>query len=560
MSTKWMLGTLMAGLMAVVGCSDSGKGSEQPAGAKGAPTQAATTTSGKTPPARTLRFNAGTDPSTLDPTFNSGIQEGWILSGLMEGLIRLDRDSKPIPAVAESWTHSEDYLTWTFTLRRDAKWHNGDPVTAHDFVYAIERISTPSTAAPYAQNVYMFLQGGAEYYAGGGKDKGLPAPGVRAVDDHTIVYTLAQAAPYFLTVLQFTAWLPLHRPTIESAGPGWFLKPETFVGNGPFRMEQYRPGDRIVMRKADTYWDRDRIWWDDVHVYLISSETTENAAFLTGDLDATSGVAVAEVDKWRGKPEFRSVPTFGTQYVAFNTTVAPFNDRRVRRAFSLAINRTLLTQQVTRRGEIVPRGIVPTSLASVVEGQSYRDRAGNFVGRTDVEEARRLLAEAGFADPKTLPQIEYLYNTREDNKLIAEQLQSMWNRAFGIDVRLSNKEWGVVSAALVSGDFMCARATWFGDYVDALAFLEIFETGNSKNAPKFSNPEFDALVESARRETDPLKREDMLIAAERLLIQDEAVVAPIYHYVSPMLVRTDLIDFGANTLNNLVWIHSRRAQ
>ncbi|MCC5874609.1 MAG: peptide ABC transporter substrate-binding protein [Candidatus Sumerlaeia bacterium] len=509
-------------------------------------------------PEKTLRINISIEPETLDPSLINGINEGWVMSGLMEGLIRLDENTQPQPAAAERWEHNEDYSVWTFHIREDAVWHNGDPLTAHDYIYSIERTSSPDTASTYAQNVYSFIKGGAEFFDNGGLRSGESMEGLRAIDDKTIEFTLSGPMPYFITVLQFTAWLPIHRDTVETHGDGWYLSPRTFNGNGPFRMTEYRSQSHIGAERFEDYWNKDAIFWENVRFYMITSESTQDAAFRTGDIDVTAGVPVAEVDHWKDQPEYRNQQTFGTYYVSFNTTAAPFDNVDVRRAFSKTINRAMMTQQVTRRGEIIPRGIVPASLASVVEGKTYRERAGDFVGRTNVEEARQLLVRAGYNDNNPFPSVEYMYNTAESHRIISEQLQSMWSRGLGVDVRIQNKEWGVYLQDIAAGNFQFARSAWFGDYVDAIAFLEIFETGNAKNAPKFSNARFDALLAQARQEADLVAREDLLIEAEKILLEEECAVAPIYHYTSPILVRTDIEGLTLNSIANMVWIHSRR--
>lgn len=509
-------------------------------------------------PEKTLRINISIEPETLDPSLINGINEGWVMSGLMEGLIRLDENTEPQPATAERWEVNDDYSVWTFYIREDAVWHNGDPVTAHDFIYSIERTSSPATASNYAQNVYSFIKGGEEFFRNQGQAGGESMEGLRAIDDKTLEISLTGPMPYFVTVLQFTAWLPIHRQTVETHGDGWYLNANTFNGNGPFRMTEYRSQSHIAAERFEDYWNRDAIFWENVRFYMITSESTQDAAFRTGDIDVTAGVPVAEVDYWKERPEYRNQQTFGTYYVSFNTTAAPFDNVDVRRAFSKTINRAMMTQQVTRRGEIIPRGVVPASLASAVEGKTYRERAGDFVGRTNVEEARQLLVRAGYNNDNPFPSVEYMYNTAESHRIISEQLQSMWSRGLGVDVRIQNKEWGVYLQDIAAGNFQFARSAWFGDYVDAIAFLEIFETGNAKNAPKFSDERYDALLAQARLEGDPVKREDLLIEAEKLLLEEECVIAPIYHYTSPILIRTDIEGLSLNSIANMVWIHSRR--
>lgn len=507
---------------------------------------------------RTLAVNLGSEPRTIDPSMTEDIASNKVLHGLMEGLVWLDKDIKPQPGVAESWTHNDDYTQWTFTLRPDARWHNGEPVTAADFKYGVERISTKSTAAPYAQIVYNFLEGGEEYYNAGGLDAGLSLDSVRAIDDRTLQYDLAFPAPFFLTMLAFGTWAPIHRETVEEHGPAWANRAETYMGNGPFRMEAYRSRDRIELVKADTYWDADNIFWEKVDLYMIEDDNTEDSAFRSGTLDVTETVAVPHIPYWQGRPEYRSDPSIATYFVSFNNEREPFNDVRVRKAFSKVIDRQLIVERVTRGGEPVSEGFIPHGMPSPVEGKTYRDVAGDMIGPMDVEGARALMAEAGFTMENPLPPVDYLYNTSDTHKIIGEQMQNMWREAFGVDVRLVNAEWGVVLGRLRTGEYQFGRSSWIGDYADPLNFLEIFQSTNSKNGAKYNNPPYDELIEQARVERDEIKREQLLIEAERLLIEEDCVIAPLYTYALNFLVQTDIEGLHLNALGNMTWPRSRR--
>lgn len=512
-----------------------------------------------TDPAYTLRINLGAEPETLDPALNTSLIGSRVMKGLFEGLVMLDGNSQPQPAAAESWEANDDYTVWTFNLRQDARWHNGDPVTAADFVFGIKRTLTPALGAQYAQNVIVFLKGADGYYEAGGLESGKDFPSIQAVDDYTLRFELENPTPFFNTVVDLTVWYPAHKPTIEEHGDSWSLNPETYIGNGPFRLVEVSANDRIVMEPAETYWDAENIWWKRVEFTMIESLTTEAQAFRTGELDITNTVALPEVTQWQSKPEWNTAPTFGTYYLSINTQQPPFDDARVRRAFQIAVDRKLLTERVLKRGDVPAEGIIPNSLNSP-RGGTFREHSGDLIGAHNVEEARRLIREAGYNEDNPLPDIEYIYNTAEDHKIVAEQLQAMWNEAFGIDVRLQNVEWGVLLQRGRAGDYQVMRSGWFGDYLDAMTFMELYETGNSLNYPQYENPEYDELVAGAREETDPVKREDMMIEAEHLVIREDAAICPLFYYAFPMLIKTDIEGIVRNATGDLHYQKARRTR
>ncbi len=507
----------------------------------------------------TLRVNLSAEPLSLDPSMIDDIPGNKAMHGLMEPLVWLNGKMEPQPGVAESWEHDETFRTWTFRIRENARWHNGDSVTARDFKYAVERISTKTLAAPYSKMVYGFLEGGQAFFDGGGLDAKLSLDSVEVVDDRTLRYKLAFPAPFFLTLVAFAPWLPLHKPTIDAHGTRWAFSPDTYNGNGPFRMASYRARDHIELVRADTYWDKDAIFWEKVLLYMIDSQNTEDQAFRTGDLDVTGSVSIAQMNYWKERPEYRNVPSLGKYYISFNTTKAPFDNKLVRRAFSKAINRKLITERVTRGGETPSQGFVPVGVPSARGTEKdFRAVAGDFVGPQDIEAARKLLAEAGYGAGRPLPATEYLYNTSETHKVIAEQLQNMWRQAFDVDVRLQNADWGVVQDRVIQGDFMFCRGSWIADFDDPLNFLEIFQTGNAKNSSHFDNPEFNVLIEKARFETDAIKREDYFIQAEKLLVEDECAIAPLYNYNLNLLVQTDIEGLEISPIATMTYPRARR--
>lgn len=505
---------------------------------------------------RTLRINLGAEPQTLDPSLATDLVGSVVFSALMEGLVDVDENENPIPRLATRWSSNDDYTSWTFHLRDDARWHNGDPVTAHDFVYGIRRLLTPSTGAQYASYAYSFLEGGEEWYRAGGMAGGGEFNAVRAIDDHTLVYHLAHPTPHFPSVLQLFTWLPLHRPTIEAHGDRWATTPETFTGNGPYRLTTNQFGQMSAGRKATTHHSAGGLHWERVEFHYIQSETTANTAFLRGDIDVSITVPLPEIDYWRGRPEFSLKNVFGTLFLIYNTEVEPFDDARVRRALNMTINRRLLTAQVTRRNEPVSEGLVPRGFPSA-KGGDYRDHAGNLIGPRDVETARALLADAGYPEGRGFPSAAYLFETSEQQRMLAEQIQAMWRRALNIDVRLQNVEWGVLLSRTRQGDFQLARLGWYGDYLDPMSFLELFTSDNPQNRPGYRNPDYDGLIDRARHEANPERREELMAEAERLLIERDAVVCPLFTYSVPTLARADLEGIGRTMTGSLIWLHSR---
>lgn len=504
-----------------------------------------------------LRINLGIEPETLDPALSQSLATSRAVKGLLEGLVRLDKDAKGVPAMAERWEHDGTYTNWTFHLRKDAKWTNGDPVTAHDFVYAIQRVMTPETAAPYAQNVVGFIRDGKEYFDAGGLKGTMTLEGAKALDDHTLRLELVGPTPFFDSLVDLSPWYPVHRPTVEKYGLGWDTKPEQYVGNGPFKIVAYRSKDRIEAVKSPTYWDRENIHWEKVTYFMIESLPTEDRAFMTGDLDITGKVDLARMDFWRSRPEFRGVPIFGTYYITFNNQRPPFNDARVRQAFSMVIDRDLLVNKVTRRGDTVVGGLVPDWLPSV-QGGTWRDHAGPLQPPRDIQKAKALLAEAGYPDPSRMPQIEYMYDVSEEHKQIGEQLQNMWRSALGVDVRLQQVDWSIRLQNGRSGNFQILRTGWYGDYMDAMTFIEIFETGNGINNAQFSNPRYDEIVRAVRREGDAVARERLMAEAERILIQESSAIAPLFVYSMPVLIRTDIEGVELNPTGDIIYYRARR--
>jgi oligopeptide transport system substrate-binding protein len=487
----------------------------------------------------------GTEPQDLDPQIVTGVTEHHLIMSLLEGLVTEDPvDLHPSPGVAESWDISPDGKVYTFHLRKNAKWSNGETVTARDFWNSYQRILTPSLASQYA---YMhFVVKNAEAY-NSGKLKNFDEVGYKVVDDHTFQITLENATPYFLSLMNHTSWFPVHLPTIEKYGKPYergnkWTRPGHYVGNGPFVLSTWKVNDLIVVRKSPTYWDKENTRLNEIRFYPIESNDTEERAFRAGQLHITETVPLSKIDGYRrDQPDLIAInPYLGTYFYRLNTTQPPLSDKRVRRALAMAIDRESLVKNVTKGGQLPANSFTPPGTA----GYTARARIP-----TDFAAAKKLLAEAGYPDGRGMPTIELLYNTQESHRIIAEAIQQMWKKNLGIDVRLVNQEWKVYLDSQRTLNYQACRAAWIGDYVDPNSFLDMFVTGGGNNETGWSNSEYDRLIAEAARTGDLQRRLEIFQQAEAILL-DEAPILPIYFYTRVCLMRPEVKGWHPTILDN----------
>ena len=500
------------------------------------------------PDGKTLLVGNGAEVQDLDPHLVSGVTEHRVLSSLFEGLADLDPATmEPVPAAAESWEVSEDGRVYTFHLRRNGRWSNGDPVTARDFAYAWQRILTPSLAAEYAYMLHCIKN--AKAFNEGTLDD-FSKVGVRVLDDYVLEVTLEHPTPYFLGMQTHQTWYPVHQATIERFGAmdernTLWTREENFVGNGPFQLKEWWPEVRIRVVRNPHYWGAGAVRLEAIEFFPIDNEQTEEWNFRAGMLHLTGSVPLSKIPKYRAEhPDLLKIhPYCGTYYYRANVTRPPMDDKRVRRAFAMAINRKELIENVTRGGEGLAFNLTPPGTAGYT-----------FVGgvEEDVEAARALLAEAGYPEGKGLPPIEILYNTSEAHKVIAEALQRMWKVNLGADVRLMNQDWKVYLSSMNTLDYGLARSAWIADFLDPVNFLECFITGGGNNRTGFSSPEYDTLIAGAYQEPDPERRFDLLQQAETILVE-EAPIIPIYFYTWKFLQSPKVKGFMPNILGYIRW-------
>ncbi|MFN0057316.1 MAG: peptide ABC transporter substrate-binding protein [Planctomycetota bacterium] len=497
-------------------------------------------------------FNNGAEIQSLDPATITGIPEGRVLRAIFEGLVVMHpRTLEPVPGVAESWQVSDDRKTYTFRIRANARWSNGDPVTAQDFIYSWERLLNPATAAEYAYQLWYVR--GARAYTHSAPDALPPfdSVGLRALDDSTLEIELEQPTPFFLDLLSFYALFPIHPASHANArerfGDGWeyqWLKPEHLVTNGPFRIVERRVNDRIRLLRNDRYWDVDNVALRSIDVLAVDSYSTGLNLYLTGQADWIDRVPMMHAARLMQREDFKPRTYLGSYFFRLNVTRGPLRDPRVRRALSLTVPRQEICDKITQCGQTPIYGLVPPGISA------YQSAATPPASEESARlEAQSLLAAAGFGPGGTpFPTIEIHYNHSEAHRDIAEVIGTAWRRHLGVRVKFLNQEWKVYLDTQSSLDYDISRSAWIGDYVDPNSFLDLFVTGGENNKTGWGDPEYDALLRRAALELAPTRRMELLQQAERLLLEAMPII-PVFTYASQNLVSPRLGGFHENILD-----------
>ncbi|MCS4534313.1 ABC transporter substrate-binding protein [Neisseria montereyensis] len=499
------------------------------------------------PSASIVTRNNVTEPQSLDPHQITGVPEINIVRDLLEGLVETDETGAIIPAVAESW-ESADNKTWTFKLRPDARWSNGDPVTAEDFVYSWRRLVDPKTASQYASYLQAAKIANIDDILDGKK----PADslGVKAVDPHTLQITLTAAVPYFPQMLYHAATKPVHRATVEKYGVKW-TQPENFVGNGAYVMDKWVVNERIELVKNPQYRDADQVKIERVVFLPIGSQTDDVARYEAGEVDITDALPPEMYAGLQEKypQQLKRSPYLCTYYFEINNQKPPFDDVRVRKALSLALDRDIIATKVLGRGEEAAYNLTRVGTSGFVP---YDPEWRKLAYPTRVAEAKKLLAEAGYDENHPLT-FNFLYNTSEQHKKIAIAAASMWQQAFGfVKVNLENQEWKTYLDNRRNGNYQIARASWCGDYNEPSTFLNTLQSDNSSNRAFYKNPEYDALLAKTLQAgiTDQ-QRAEYYTQAEALIDRDTAII-PVYGYVNSRLVKPRIGGYSdKDVLNEL---------
>lgn len=476
-----------------------------------------------------LSVQVGPDPETIDPALNSAVDGGNMLLHSFECLLALDENGQLVPGQAESWETSEDGLTWTFHLRDGLKWSDGSDLTANDFVYSWKRVCDPMVAAPYAETVLSMVEGYDKAIEGD-----LDALQVVAQDDNTLVVTLSTPCSYFGSLAAFATLSPVQEATVTANGDAWATSAATYISNGPFYVSEWVPGSYIMMTKNPYYWNADAIKLDGIKWNLIEDSNAAYSAYQTGEVLMIKSVPTEEIPSLKDSADFHVDPIIGTYYLSLNLERDAFKDARVRKALSLAIDRdyvanTLMQGTYSPADNFMGPGWIDTDGKQFKDnangGQSYID-VNNY--EADLEEAKQLLADAGYPDGEGFPSISYTTNDAGYHKVVAEYLQQAWAQ-LGIDLQVDIVEWASFTPMRRNGDFDIARNGWVGDYTDPSNMLELFYSTNGNNDGKFNNADFDAAIDLSRTTLDSAERSKALHTAEDILMEETGCI-PIAYY------------------------------
>ena len=471
---------------------------------------------GEGDPIAKLDVCIGPSPETMDPQLNSTLDGGTMIMHCFEGLLKYGEDGTILPAMAESWEVSKDKVTWIFTLREGLKWSDGKDLTSEDFVYAFKRLADPKTAAPYGYDMLSMVAGYEEASHGS-----LEALQVKATDEKTLVIQLYNPVAYFDKVVAFTSLVPLRKDIIEEKGEAWSTDPSSYISNGAYQMSEYVDGDYISLKKNPYYYDADKVTVEELVFHLVD--------------DVTSRIPSEEMASLRDSDAFKTFPLLGTSGMIFNTEKPPFNDVKVRKAFALAIDKKHIAENIFE-------GYRTPAATLVCEGVSDPADGGSFIEKSlkeykspfhideyekDLEEAKKLMKEAGYPGGVGFPKVRYLNNAGGANNSIAEYLQSAF-KELGVMMEIDTQDWKVVSATQHTGDFELTRFAWIYDYDEPLQLLNLFRSEDANNYARYHNDKYDALMETAMKETDGKKRSKALHKAEQLLLKDLPMVPMVF--------------------------------
>lgn len=486
------------------------------------------------------------EPQSIDPALNSAVDGAITINHVFEGLIKWVDDGQGnatlAPGQAESWekvVNDDGTVTYTFKMRDGIKWSDGKEVTAKDFEYSWKRLANPETAADYCYMIDM-VQG----YAGVADGTADPDTlAVKAVDDKTLEVVLTYDCPYFEEIAAFPSTFPVRQDVVEG-NEEWTYDPATYIGNGPYKMKEWSHNAYILTEKNTEYYDYENLGPATIRFTLLDDANAILAAYNSGELQFIEELPVDEVANYLVSGDLKIVDYIGTYYVCFNTEDEVFSDPKVRKAFNLAIDRNYIVENVTQTGQVPAGGFVPAGVydAEGPGGDDFRTKGKDYYSvaaedyEANCEEARQLLAEAGYPGGEGFPTVEYLYNTNDEHKAVGEALQNMWQTVLGVNVTLNNQDWNVFLQTRKNGDYQIARNGWIADYNDPCSFLDMWYTDGGNNDAQYSNPEYDALIDAAKATSVPEERMEAFHKAEDILMGQDNVHAPIYFYTQKYMM------------------------
>ena len=542
MKKRFILVTLaLAGAIALSGCGGGSKSAKKVSG-------------------KILTIEMGPEVESIDPALNTTNDGANYLTYLFDNLLRTDKDGKVVPSLAQKYEVSDDGLTWTFHLRDGLKWSDGSDFTANDFVYSWQRMVDPDVAAPYAETVLGMVEGYDE--AIGKPDENgnqtttpdVTKLKVEAPDDKTFVVHMSHPTPYFDKLATFAALSPVKKDVVEAKPDGWTLDPKTYISTGPFKLAEWKSGSYLMLEKNENYWNKDAVKLDGIKCLLMEDQNAAFSAYESGDALMIKDIPTQEITTLQKRPDYRLDPQIGTYFIDLNNTLDEFKDAKVRQALSLALDRKYISETITAGTYTPAKGFVPQGVSDW-DGSSWYDHLTDpsvYINVDDYQgnlaKAKELLKEAGHENGAGLPTIVYSTNDQSYHKKIAEYLQQVWGE-LGVKVEVNIVEWKSFTPQRRSGNYQAARDGWVMDYNDPSNILQLTSTGNGNNSSKYSNPEYDALLEKAANEADPQTRFGYFHQAEEMLMRDMGVTPLLYY--NEMYLQSDKVKDSYHTADGI---------
>ena len=543
-----LLTAILVFSLVLVGCSSDKTESEGEDKQEGAVSEEGNDEGGKMDGEQKIIFALQNEPDGLDPGITNNSFASPFLANLYEGLITYDNENNQIPGNAESWEVSDDGLVYTFHLRDGLKWSDGSDLTAEDYVYSWKRVLDPKTGARYVDMLTTYIKNAEAYYEGNAEEDEL---GIKAIDEKTIEITLESPTAVFEDVITMWVYNPVKKDIVEASPERWAQDAETYISNGPFKVSEMNFGESIVLVKNENYWNAEDVKLEEITFRYILEQSTALSAFESGEIDGTREIPPADLPNLKADSDaLQIVPSFGTTYYEINNTVEVLKDVNVRKALNLALDRNSIITNVLQSTDEVASSFV--SPGYMVDGEDFTEGRPDhdISGEANVEEAKKLLAEAGYPDGEGFPALELSYYTNPIVKKTAEAMQQMWKQNLNIDMEIKTEEWAVYYDNVQAGNYDIAAMGWGGDYLHPMSFLPLFVTGDTNNHTFYSNPEYDELVKQAQLETDVVKAAEIMREAEEILMADYPLI-PLFHRSFTFLMNPKVKGWALTPLNNL---------
>ena len=526
------LAVLMCLSLAACGGSSSSGGNISDMAA--ATTAAPASTTPAADVAQEMTFVLSDEPDGIDPTVTNNSFAMYVLCNCFDGLVTYDASGSIVPACAESWDISDDGTVYTFHLREGLKWSDGTPLTANDFVYSIQRVLMPATTAQYYSMMSDYIKGAKEFYEGTGTAEEL---GAKALDDNTLEITLLQPTSFFIDLVSMWCYFPVQKATIDANGDRWTASADTYVCNGPFKMEQINLGEGYVLVKNENYWDADNVTLEKLTFRFILDSATALTAYESGDVDGIRSIPSADYARLvASNAGVNVVPNYGTVYYNINCSKAPYDDPLVRKALNLAIDRKTIIENVVQIDATPAFSYLAPGYG--VNGKDITEGRGTFgLSETaDVEAAQAALAEAGYPNGEGFPTLQLSYYSNDTVKKVVEAMAEMFKTNLNINVEISSNDWAIFYESVQAGDYEVAAMGWSADYLNPMSFLPLFKTGDSTNTAFYSNSKYDDLVNQVMLETDAAAAAELTLKADEVVSEDYACI-PLYYKSNNYLMK-----------------------